>query len=184
VATALLQLDEDTQRAAAEALSLVPGDGHALLFEAAGVEDLLVRRAAIYGLEKVGTPEAAAAIRKLQLEDEQWVVRNAAQQVAAKLDHGAPSIPEPIPPLHEISWLIAFAGRSGEGITAGQSAREMLLRALRDGDDEEKQAAMDLCLRFSIAEAAPTLENYIRHHTQAETRQAAANTLWHLRGAG
>ncbi len=183
VATALLQLDEETQRAAAEALANHPDDGHELLKEAVAVDDLLVRRAAVFGLEKIETPEAVGLIRQRQLGDEQWIVRNAATQVMGKIEEGSAAIPAPYPPLHEIPWLIALAGEGGEGISPGRSSNEMLLRALRTGNEEQKLAALDLYLRSAEDSVVPIIEDYTKHPA-TDIQLAAINTLWHMRAAG
>ena len=184
VATALLHGDEDTQRAAAEALSIDPSEGFAYLTEASGEEDLLVRRSAIFGLGKTRRPEAWDLIRRLELEDGQWVVRNAATQEVLRKEKGSPATPVPFEPLHQTGWLVAFAGESGENVAPGRAAADLLFRALVKGNPEQRLAAMDQ-YRLSGSETVWTaLYEILKQPHGAEIHNAAINTLWHLRGQG
>ena len=183
VATILLHGDEDTQRAAAEALSTNRKDGIELLKDAIGIDDLLVRRAAIFGLGRSGTRAARETIRGLQLEDAQWIVRNAADHEIEKMDKGSPAIPRPLRPLHETGWLIAFAGESGEGIAPGRMAEETLHRALLNGNHEQVLAALE---RYKLAgnEAVWGDIFKIAGDAYAEVQTAAVQTLWHMQAQG
>ena len=183
VATILLHGDEDTQRAAAEALSNDREEGIELLKEAVSMDDLLVRRAAIFGLGKSGLRSARETIRGLQLEDDQWIVRNAADQEIQKMDLGSPAIPRPHKPLHETGWLIAFAGESGEGIAPGRMAEETLLRALRSGNHEQILAALERYKIYGKEEVWGEIYR-IAGDSYAEVQNAAVLTLWHLQAQG
>src|SRR5688572_23142757 len=77
VATALLRGDEQLRIAAAEALANHPAEGQEALREGITSEDILVRRAIVYGLARVNEPWATELLERVQIEDEQWVVRNA-----------------------------------------------------------------------------------------------------------
>ena len=82
VASALLHGDEILRRSAAEAMANHPSEGHKMLKEGAGMkDDLNVRRAVAYGLGRIHEPWAEELLNKLQTEDDQWVVRNSAQEV-------------------------------------------------------------------------------------------------------
>src|SRR5581483_5125486 len=81
VAHTLLNADEDLRRAAAESLANDPSEGHAMLKDGATLADFLLRRAVVYGLARVDEPWAWELIKKMQVEDDQWVVRNSANEV-------------------------------------------------------------------------------------------------------
>ncbi len=81
VAHTLLNGDENIRRAAAEALANDPGEGHAMLRDGITISDILLRRAVAYGLGRVNEPWAIELLKKIQIEDDQWVVRNAATEV-------------------------------------------------------------------------------------------------------
>ncbi|MDO9348936.1 MAG: HEAT repeat domain-containing protein, partial [Anaerolineales bacterium] len=80
VGSALLHGNENLRRCAAEALANHPQDGHAMLKEGATVNDLLVRHAVVYGLERVGQPWADELLAKMQVEDKEWIVRASATE--------------------------------------------------------------------------------------------------------
>jgi HEAT repeat protein len=183
VASIMLQADEDTQRSAAEALSINTEEGQSMLLEAAEMDDLLVRRATIYGLEKIDPKISSPVLKNLQLADSQWIVRNVATEVIERIEQGSTRIPNPLPNLDTQPWLIEFAGARGEGLPPGDAAREMLLQVLESGSDEQILAALDYLRRIATPDFFPATINLL-DNPQKEVRQAALNTIWHMQSAG
>ena len=142
VGRALLQGDEDLRKAAAEALANDPAEGYAMLREGAGLADIMVRRAVIHGLSRIEQPWAIELLQKMQVEDEQWVVRNLATQYIEQRSKPDPRVPQKLPIPSETPWLIEFAGKQGMGIPRGGSATEVLVTALKFGNTEERLAAL------------------------------------------
>jgi HEAT repeat protein len=142
VARALLQGDEDLRRAAAESLANDPKEGHAMLKEGVSLKDILIRRAVVYGLARVDETWATESLQKIQLDDEQWVVRNSASEVLDSKSSSDPRIPRPLVPPSEAPWLIEFAGKLGVGISPGSSATDVLISALKSDNEEERLAAL------------------------------------------
>jgi HEAT repeat protein len=142
VARALLQGDEELRRAAAEALANDPVEGHAMLKEGATLADILVRRAAVHGLARVGQPWAVETLQRMQVEDDQWAVRNLANQYLEQLQTMDTRVPRPLLTPSESPWLIAFAGKQKMGIPRGGPATDVLLSAFKQGDTEERLAAL------------------------------------------
>jgi hypothetical protein len=105
-------------------------------------EDLMVRRAAAYGLGRIHQPWADELLSKLQVEDEQWVVRNTASDIIEDRQKLNPHIPKRLPPPSESPWLIAFAGKHGMGISPDKQPTDLLLKALKSEDAEERLAAL------------------------------------------
>ena len=138
----LLEGDEDIRQAAAESLALIPGEGHQALQEAISYDDLLTRRAAVFGLTQIHEPWAREALEKTAVADGQWVVRNAAAQALETVPTAYAAIPGPLPEPAESPVLLAFAGKQGIGIVPGEPAAELLFRALSTGSKEEKLLAM------------------------------------------
>ncbi len=186
VTTALLQGDETLRKAAAEALANHPEEGYAVLKEGATVDDLAVRRAVVFGLARLRHEAwATQLLETMQVEDSQWVVRNAAQQgLEAMAQVGRLRVPAPQPPLHETPWLIAFASKHGMGVTE-KSAWETVGLALREGSEEEQLAGMDL-LRQHPSAARNNLPVLYQALTgpDGEMREAAFFTLWLIGAAG
>jgi HEAT repeat protein len=142
VARALLQGDEELRRAAAEALANDPTEGHAMLKEGATLADILVRRAVVHGLARVGQPWATETLQRMQVQDDQWAVRNLANQYLEQLQSLDTRVPRPLATPSESPWLIAFAGKQKMGIPRGGPATEVLLSAFKQGDTEERLAAL------------------------------------------
>jgi hypothetical protein len=139
LAQVMLEADEMLSITAAEALAQCGAEAADFLREAMGLEDMLARRAAVYGLARL---RARDALEKAAREDEQWIVRSAA--VAAMEDLDAQDKIVGIPPpveVHQLPWLISWAASKGEGLGLGEAARRMLLRALEEGDGPTRVVA-------------------------------------------
>lgn len=183
LATALLQGSEEVRRAAAEAFANHPQEGHPTLREAVQLDDLLVRRAAIYGLKKIRQPWASQILEEMQIEEAQWVVKNAAAQATEEISSPDPYIPENLPPLNEIPWLAAYAEERSMSISTGEATWKMLITILKDGNESEQLAAMNLFRRCGYAEIFPIIFDQL-HGQNSELREAAYQTTWHLAAMG
>jgi HEAT repeat protein len=183
LASALLHGDSDLRQYTAEALVNHPEEGHPILSEGATLEDLMIRRAVVDGLKRVKEAWATQILEKMQVEDSQWVVKNAASQALEELNQPDPRVPRPFPALTETPWLIAFAGEQGMGVVPGKPAMDMLLLALKQGNAEQRLAAMRFLLRYGGEEAVLPLYNTY-FSSQGEVRVAALSSLWHLAAAG
>ena len=142
VARALLQGDEELRRAAAEALANDPAEGHAMLREGATLADIMLRRAVVHGLARIGQPWAVETLQHMQVEDDQWAVRNLANQYLEQMAHIDPRVPRRLKAPSESPWLIEYAGKQGMGIPRGGPATDDLLSAFKHGDTEERLAAL------------------------------------------
>lgn len=186
LASALLEANEEVRRAAAEALANHPEEGHPILKEGSKVEDLLVRRAVVFGLARVAEPWAVEILEEMQVLDDEWFVRNASIQALDEIKNPSSTIPvPPITELHETPWLITFASERGIGVAPGQGGWDLLVTALKEGKEEERLAAMDI-FRYRPIEgrgAVPSLYE-IMNTQEGEMREAAFQTLWHLMAAG
>jgi HEAT repeat protein len=183
VAEALLRGDDDLRRMAAEALSNNYEEGYPTLKEGAALDDLLVRRSVVYGLQRVNETWSNKILEHLQLKDEQWVVKTAATQALEELSLPNPHTPHKLPPLTETPWLISFAGERGIGVAPGKPARDLLLLALREGNEEQQLAALNfLSLRGDSTSISEILNFYTNN--KGELREAAFNTLWHQAAIG
>ena len=142
VARALLQGDDELRRAAAEALANDPVEGHAMLKEGATLADIMLRRAVVHGLARIDHPWAVEILQQMQVEDDQWAVRNLANQFLEQKTHLDPRVPHRLKVPSESPWLIEFAGKQGMGIPRGGPATDVLLNAYKYGETEERLAAL------------------------------------------
>ncbi len=183
VAEALLRGDEDLRRAAAEALAQNEEEGHPTLKEGAELDDLLVRRAAIFGLQRVRQPWAIELLKKMQIVDAQWVVKNAAAQALDEMEQPDPRLPRSLPALSETPWLIAFAGERGIGISPGKAALNLVLTALKEGKEEQRLAALEYLGR--AGETTAMLNVYqVYYASQGDVREAALDTFYRFAATG
>ena len=184
VAFALLHGDEILRRSAAEALANHPGEGHRMLREGALMkEDLNVRRAVPYGLGRIHEPWAEELLNKLQTEDDQWVVRNSAQEVLEECQKPNPHIPKRLPPPSESPWLITFAGKKGEGISPDKPPTDLLLLALKSDDPEERLASLAY-LRVMPLEGVFGALYHAMYGGETELREAVFRTLSEMASIG
>lgn len=183
VMTLLLQGSEIARRLAAEALANNVVEGHPALEEATTMPDLLVRRSAVFGLARVRQPWAVQILEKMEIEDGQWVVRTAANQVLEEMRQPDPHIPKPLPTLTDTPWLINFAGKLGMGVASGKQALELIGKALESGEPREKLNALEYLQQNGREEVL--LQIYQTYFgSQAVLREAAFNTLWHYQASG
>ncbi|MGA9532769.1 MAG: HEAT repeat domain-containing protein [Anaerolineales bacterium] len=179
----LINGEEGIRVAAAESLAIQPDEGYDMLKEAVGYDDLLTRRAAVFGLARVPERWARDVLETLQLEDQQWVVRGAAADAFEKWDKPAYSIPTPPDEISELPWLVAFAGREGLGIAPGKAALEMVRRALNSGTIEEKIAALETIAWVEGGDLNMELQNALSGD-DVYLRDAAFESLWRQQAGG
>ena len=151
--------------------------------EATSIDDLLVRRAAISGLRRIHEDWAIQILEELQIEDAQWVVKNAAAQAIEDYNRPDMYIPQTQIPLADLPWLISFAAERGVGVSPGEPARQMLKQALELGTEEQQMAALFEIQRRDIAEIFPGIFNQY-FGSDIELREIAYNTIWLLAANG
>jgi HEAT repeat protein len=183
VADALLVPNDELRKSAAEALANHPEEGYPTLREGATIDDLLVRRAVIFGLVRVREAWAVELLAKIQIEEEEWLVKNAATHALETMKLPNPYLPQPLPPLTETAWLIAYAGETGIGVSPGRPATELLLRALREGNADQALAALDYLRQYGDDLAIPSIYQVMLNN-RGEVQEASFNTLWHMAAAG
>lgn len=184
VARALVHGDEELRRAAAEALANDPVEGHATLNEGAGMKDILLRRAVVYGLARVHAAWADELLEKIRVEDDQWVVRNSASEVVDARNLAAdPRVPRPLKAPSESAWLIAFAGTQGTGISPGAPATDILLAALKSPKTEERLAALEY-LKQKPTDGIVKGIYGLMFGDDPESREAAYLALWEIGASG
>jgi HEAT repeat protein len=175
----LLTGEDDLRRAVGEALAIDFGEGHAMLREAIQDAEVLVRRAAVFGLARTHQPWALETLEKVQVEDAQWAVKSAAGQAVERM-HG-----EAIPPLlnlpapSELPWLVAFAARQKTGLAPGAPALAMLQRVVKEGEPSERAAAVQMLGAFGDRKYLPDLCAGLADG-EALVRDIAFEAIWDL----
>jgi HEAT repeat protein len=184
VAHTLLNGDEDIRRAAAEALANDPHEGYAMLRDGITIDDILLRRAVAYGLSRVNEDWAIDTLRKIQIDDKEWVVRNAATEVLDSKTSAGSLAPHKLKAPSESPWLIEFAAKQGMGISPGVPATDILLLALKSEDAETRIAALPY-LKYTPNEGVITqLYAAMYKEDDHELREAAYSILWEMGASG
>ncbi len=150
LARLLLNSDEDIRKLVAECLSTMKDQGTEILRDAITLEDILVRRSAIFGLVRLDELWARELLNTLSIEDPQWVVRNVAHQAVEYLDsHPNVSIKTNIP-VYEKEWIIQFAAEQNLGLSPDINPTPLLLRAAVSGSESVRiNALADLPINFN-----------------------------------
>jgi HEAT repeat protein len=173
---ALTEGSEYIRQAVAESLAAVPDEGHPVLFDAIAHEEMMVRRAAAFGLRRVRTNWAVSALYRTFLEDDQWYVRSAAQQAFQDIQDDENKGPQGYPSVDSITWLVNWAAARGEGVPSGEAAIQVLMKALQEGDPELRALAARALGQLGEVSAARSLYAALRDR-QEEVRTAAHRSL-------
>ena len=183
VARALLQGDEELRRAAAEALANDPVEGYAMLKEGATLADIMLRRAVVHGLARIDEPWAVEILQRMQVEDDQWAVRNLANQYLEQKGRLDPRVPHRLTIPSETPWLIEYAGKQGMGIPRGGPATDVLISAYKNGDTEQRLAALPYLKRIADEGIIGALYNGI-YGDDPEVREASFYALEEIAANG
>lgn len=173
---ALTEAPEAVRQAAAETLAAIPDEGHPILYDAISHDDMLVRRAATFGLRRTGTRWAIGALYRTFLEDAQWYVRSAAQQAFSDLQQEEARGPQSYPSPDAIAWLGDWAGARGENVPTGEGAVQIILNALHEGEPEIRELSARVLGQLGQVTSAKLLYNALRDR-QEEVRAAAHRSL-------
>jgi HEAT repeat protein len=184
LAETLLKGDEELRKTAAECFARNPTEGYEVLKDAMTFEDILVRRAAVFGLAQIREKWSYSLLEKAAVEENQWVVRNAAGQAVENLQKPLPNIPTPLTPPSETPWLLTFASKQGSGISAGQAAVGLIIQALKSETLEDRLSSMPYLINITDEEIVTTLYEYIFKDEEGILREAALYWLWYMASCG
>ena len=137
----LYEGEENLRQAVAEGLAAIPEYGHVVLHEAATHEDMMVRRAAVFGLARIGTPWALTDLYRRLLEDDQWYVRSAAEQVFASARPETKETAIAHPPIESLDWVTDWLAEHKLQIPEDMDYRQVLVRMLKEGDQAYRVAS-------------------------------------------
>jgi hypothetical protein len=159
---AFLSEDEKVRQIIAESFAFNNPEGEEILKEAISLTDIVVRRSAIFGLVKLKNDWAKNTLQTLSIEDNQWVIRNAALQASEFLSKENPLTPQNVPPIHQNLWLRKFAGENNLGVAPGKSTVHILKMALSSEDSKTISNAAKLMMQENNDEIIVDLENKLR----------------------
>ena len=178
---ALSEGEEPLRQAIAEAFAAIPEEGYPVLYDAINHDDMLLRRAAVFGLRRINTGWALVSLYRTSLEDDEWYVRSAAEQAFIEMQFGDTATgPRTYPQAEEITWVrnwLTSLGDASKNIKAG--GVELLRKALDEGDTEtQRLSAVNLGL-MGHADQIGVLYRSLRHRDE-KVREAAHRALMYL----
>ena len=177
VTDALVSEDESLQLTAAEVMACKPAEGHRILREAIESQNLLVRRAAVFGLAQIKDAWTRDILERSTIEDSQWVVRNAAAQAVEAMDSLNPYIPVPLPEPSESPWLLAFAAKQGSSIGIDNTPLDLLLQALSSGLPDERISALTYLRTIPQIDSVQGITDMVQS-TTGVLQNAAIFSFW------
>lgn len=167
---------EKLRQAIAETFAAIPDEGHPILYDAISDEEMMLRRAAVFGIRRIRANWALISIYRAFLEDDQWYVRSAAQQAFQELQHGNFGAPTVYPTVDSIPWLAEWAAEHGERVPQGEGAQQVLLKALQEGEPYIRILAATASGQLGLASNTKALYGALRDR-QEEVRVAAYHAL-------
>ncbi len=172
---------EALRQAIAEAFAALPDEGYPVLYDAIAHEDIMVRRAAVFGLRRINTPWALVAIYKTSTEDDQWYVRSAAEQAFLEMQFGeTASGVRPIPDVESLDWLRDWLNSLGDASKQVSTGGDALLRkALEEGNTNIQALSVANIGQMGIISQADALYAALRHR-EPVVRAAAHLGLCYL----
>ncbi len=119
----------------------------------------------------------------MQLEDGEWVVRNAAIQAFDEYKRRNNFAPKPLPDLTEVQWLADYAARFGTSVAPGKPGEELVLKALANGTPDEILNALNY-LR-SRCDPRTMKQIYMTYtNSSGDIKDVAYFVLWLMMSAG
>ena len=152
------------------------GEGHGLLRQAAGSDDMYIRRAAVFGLGAVGESWARALLDDMRREDSEWFVRSAATETLERVVGDAPSIVLASLQVQGHPWLAKWTSERELSVESEEDVLRALYQAVQEGDQTIKLAAADLLRIYGQQRAISTLKQVLDDE-DALVREAAYAAL-------
>ena len=177
IAEALLHGSEMLRRAAAEALAQNRSEGHPALREGSTLEDILVRHAVVHGLSLINEPWSLEILNNMRIDENEWVVRDLAQQSYHNMVSTSPYLPQNRPLPQKASWLHKFADDQEIPRPTAENALDYLLKALGTGTDEQKQYALAHLARSGKNNLVPAVLE-IANNEKFDIAHQAMLTAW------
>lgn len=179
VAELMLHGEDRLRRAAAEALANDVTDGHPTLKDASEREKLTVRHAAVFGLKRIHEPWSVQILDEMRMEEDEWVVRDAAQQAYEALRQPSPLIPSTLLSMKNVPHLAEYARSKDVNLDSNPKAFEMLQQILKDGTTDQIIAALYYSQMVGFGSLFPEIYHILLGKND-EAKRAAASTMWHL----
>jgi len=161
----------------AELFAFIPGDGYDLLKELSTLNDNPeARKAAVNGLFLVNSDWSKELIKKVNIEDTEWLVRDtAANMIKMETTDSLFRPRSKVPPANQ-PWLIKFAAAKRMGVYAGEFPADILMLVVKEADLPLKKLALEVLCE----DKSPTTVQFFKslfHEERGELQEAAYRGL-------
>ncbi len=173
---ALTEGSESLRQAVAETLADIPAEGYPTLYDAIQDDEMIVRRAAVFGIKRLKSDWAVLAIYRAFLEDSQWYVRSAAQLAFQEMRYGRGNGPHGYPPPEAITWLNEWAAKRQENLSPGDESGQTLIKAMQEGEDMIRALAARNMGQLGEIQSVKLLYTALRDQ-KSDVRDAAYRSL-------
>lgn len=174
--------NEDLRRVVAETLTLYPEVGYPTLHEAVQSDDILLRRAAVWGIGRIEKNWALITLEELMLEDHEWYVRSAAQSALQEQFRISRRGVSSYPQLGAVPWLVSWANEQIDrgDISGDAGSIELLKHAINQRDDPLIRSLSAItAAQLYVTEALPDLYRTLADR-EAPIRDRAHRALSYL----
>lgn len=161
LARLLLSADENIRKLVSQCLANMNEQANDVLKDAITMDDILVRRSAIYGLVHLDDIWVNDVLKKLTVEDSQWVIRDMANQAFEYINTPKLIQPKIKINLHEMNWIIQFAANKNIGISPDSNPTQILSSLLTTGNEMEKRKTLSIIPDFFDYSVYPLLLNLV-----------------------
>jgi HEAT repeat protein len=183
LANLIFTADESIRANACELLASHKPDGHEMLKEIIGTENYLSRKAAISGLRRIKEPWVREILEKMSVEDNQWVVRDAAINALDHFGDIDAFVPVKWLPVHENPWTMEKAEEFHMELSARAYPTDLLQAVFEQGNDRDRKTALHYLLRQPTPQLIQQLKQ-ISHQVDSPLRDHAINALFSLSKRG
>ncbi|MBN1178801.1 MAG: HEAT repeat domain-containing protein [Anaerolineae bacterium] len=175
----LVEAEQELRIHAARALADCGEEGWEVIQEALEEEDILIRRAAVFGLGDIKQPWAREKLAHVIHNDSEWIVRSAAETALEQKETAAAHTVEQPLDASDAGWLIVWAASRHESVGKGDAALKTLAAAIESGTPPIRRAAIEALGIAGRPEHVSVMHKAL-HDEDATVALAAFNALEEL----
>ena len=183
LARLLLSADENIRKLISQCLANMNEQANDVLKDAITMDDILVRRSAIYGLVHLNDIWVYDILKKLTVEDSQWVIRDMANQAFEYINTPKVILPKIKNNLHELNWIIQFAANKNIGISPDSDPTQILSSLLITGNEMEKRKTLSIIPDYFDYSIYPLILNLVFSENLQLSNEAIVS-IWRIFQSG
>jgi hypothetical protein len=137
--------DDFFRRIVCEMLACRLPEGKNLLLKLSTNGSIAMRKASIFGLKLIKDISIVEHITRRIAEEKEWIVRDTAVRALEEINTNKLSLNHYATPTPDnLDWLVAYASKLGTGISANSIPYELLYDVVKNGNDPDKFAALNI----------------------------------------